>query len=109
VDSPLRAALQHDLGVAMRGRDASRVAVLRTTLAAIGNAEAVDASGPSVRTGLLGDVARRELTECDVRDIVATERDELLVAADEMRSLGQQAAASDCEQRAAVLEALLAS
>ena len=99
--------IRADLPAAMKARDSSRVAVLRTTLAALANAEAVDPSNPTARTGLLGDVARIELTDDDVRDIICRERDELRASERELSALGQSDAAAELAARAAVLDAYL--
>jgi hypothetical protein len=104
----LRHQMQADLSPAIKARDTSRVAVLRTTLAAIANAEAVDPGQPTPRVGLLGDVERRQLTGDDVRRIVIGERDDLLATAAEMDRLGQVASASDLGARAAILDGYLA-
>ncbi|WP_328891118.1 hypothetical protein [Streptomyces sp. NBC_00316] len=73
----------------MRARDKVAVGVLRTTLAALGNAEAVpvgeaELRGLALEQSPVGagatEAARRELNECGVVDIVraeATERLEL--------------------------------
>ena len=103
----LRSRLSADLPVALRAGDRVRVSALRTTLAAIANAEAVDPAA-AVPTGLGADVARRRLTEDDVVRIVAAERDEHRALAQEMRELGQEGEADACAQRAAVLEGYLA-
>ena len=58
--------MQADLTAAMKARDSSQVAVLRATLGALANAEAVAApSGPVSLTAAAGttEVARRELTD----------------------------------------------
>ena len=89
MSTSIRRRLQADLPAAMRARDESRVAVLRTTLAALANAEAVDPSAATTRTGLLGDVERRVLTDADVRSIIVRERDELSRDAGELRRLGR--------------------
>jgi len=56
---------------------------LRTTLAALANAEGVDpaADAPLVRAGLFGDVERRSVRADDVVSIVTGERDGLHAAA----------------------------
>ncbi|HMK11367.1 MAG TPA: hypothetical protein VK461_07285 [Acidimicrobiales bacterium] len=78
--------MQADLTAAMKERDPSRVAVLRATLGALANAEAVDApSGP----------------------VSLTERAELLAAADERDALGLPDDAADLRGQAAVLTAYL--
>ena len=100
--------MHDDLAAAMRERNRTRVGVLRTTLGAVANAEAVDVGAATVRTGLLGDVERRELTEHDVEAIVERERADLAATAEEMRAVGQADEADELERRAAILDAYLA-
>jgi uncharacterized protein YqeY len=93
--------MRADLTGALRSRDTSTVRVLRSTLAAVANAEAQPPAetGPASQTSggrIAGasdglgstDVERRALTEGDVRDIVTAERDERRGAAAEMDTLG---------------------
>jgi uncharacterized protein len=98
----LRARLRADLPDAMRDGDASRVAVLRTALAALDNAEAVDPTGLRVT-----ETERRHLTEDDQRDLVEAARTELRAAAREMTGLGQPDRAAELERRAEVLDSYL--
>jgi len=100
--------MQADLPAAIKARDASRVSVLRTTLGALANAEAVDLSGPRSTAGLLGDVERNLLSERDMREIVSRERAELRAAAQEMERLGHRRQAVELETRAGILESYLA-
>jgi hypothetical protein len=82
--------------------------VLRTTLAAVANAEAVDATdAPPANGAFAGDVPRRELSEDDVRAVVVAALDELRAVEAELRSVGQDAAAADLATQAAILEAYL--
>jgi hypothetical protein len=105
----LRERLQAGLAPALRAGDAARVSVLRTTLAAVANAEAVDASGARPASGAFaGEVPRRQLSEDDVRAVVVAARDELRTAEAELRTVGQADAAADLAARAAVLDAYLA-
>ena len=104
----IRQLLQDDLPAALKAKDRPRIAVLRTTLAALGNAEAVDAADGVTPTGLLGDVERRVLTEDDVRRIVARERDELLADADGLRALGRSEA-DDLAAQASILDGYLSA
>jgi uncharacterized protein YqeY len=104
----IRDRLQSDLKAALRARDDARVAVLRTTLAALGNAEAVDPSDATTPSGLLGDVARRDLSEDDVRGIVLREREELARDADELRRLGRPEA-DRLDAQVAILDGYLAA
>src|SRR5687767_8040259 len=107
--SALRDQMQADLRTAMKARDALRVAVLRTTLAAFANAEAVAAS-PTTRPALglyAGEAERRELTDDDIHAVVAAERDELRAAAADMRAGGHDDEAAEREAKAAILDAYL--
>lgn len=97
---PLRRQLRDALLVAIKGRDRVAASVLRATLGAIENAEAVERSGPAqgaieaIPIGLgAAETARRELTEADVRAIVRAELAERedAVAACERAGRGEQA------------------
>ncbi|HWL42890.1 MAG TPA: GNAT family N-acetyltransferase [Ilumatobacter sp.] len=111
--------LQSDLTAAMRRRDASTVRVLRTVLAAVANAEAVDAVPTHVpapaESPIAGaahglgatDVARRELTDAEVVAIVRGERDERLAAAAELAANGHTARAAKLRVEAALLDPYL--
>ena len=102
--------MQADLKQAMKDRDSSRVTVLRATLGALANAEAVNApTGPISLTAAAGttEVARRELTEDDVRLVIERERDELLAAAEERAALGLPDDAEELRGKADVLTGYL--
>ena len=101
----LRNRLESDLRVALKSGDAMRVSVLRTTLSALSNAEAVDAS--VVPAGVT-EVARRELGDQDVRSIVERERDELRTTADRMRRVGAPDRARELVAQARLLDGYLA-
>jgi len=92
---PLLARLKADLGAARKVGDAERVAVIRTLMAAIANAEAVDL-GPSHPKEVQGwaEAPRRRLSADDLQRIVRREADEL------------RAAAADYEERGAPQEAV---
>ncbi|MEC3914988.1 hypothetical protein [Nocardia sp. CDC160] len=92
-NTPLRERLRAALPTAMKARDRAAVAALRSALAAIDNAEAVD--GSDVRAGAIetspvglgtAEVARRHLTESDITALVRTEIDDRLTAAKEYES-----------------------
>ena len=104
----LRRRLQVALTAAMRAEEQPLVSVLRTTLAAIANAEAVDPTGPTTPAGLPGDAARRHLGEDDVRAVVRRECDELSSAADEMERVGHPDRAAVLRAQASALAAHLA-
>ncbi len=102
--------MQADLKQAMKDRDSSRVTVLRATLGALANAEAVEApTGPISLTAAAGttEVARRELTDEDVRAVIERERDELLAAAEEREVLGLSGDAQALRCQAEMLQAYL--
>lgn len=108
VSNELQRRLQESLRDAMRERDRSRVSVLRTTLTAIGNAEAVDASPSRPALGLYAnEVPRRVLSDDDALAIVRAARDEHLAAATEMSGLGRTDVADELAHQAAVLESFL--
>jgi uncharacterized protein YqeY len=112
--APLRQRLRAALPAAMKARDRTAVAALRSTLAAIDNAEAVD-GGPSAGRGLAieqspvgvgaAEVARRVLTEAEVERIVRAEVAEREAAA---RDYDQAGRPEHAEQLRAEAEALSA-
>ena len=105
MDNALRSRLEADLRVALTSGDAARLSVLRTTLSALSNAEAVDASlfGPDVT-----EVPRRELDDDDIRGIVERERDELRTSASRMRRVGAADRARELVAQARLLDGYLA-
>jgi uncharacterized protein YqeY len=106
---PIRRRLKADLRAAMSAGDTQRVSVVRTLLAAIGNAEAIDldASHPKEVQGW-GDVARRELTTADLARIVRREAEELRSAADDYERHGQPDEAERLRSRASLVDGYLA-
>jgi uncharacterized protein YqeY len=103
--SDVRARMQIHLRDAMRDNDRSRVSVLRTALAALANAEAVDPQAVAVVEGLYAaEAERRELTDVDVRAVLDGVRDELLVAANEIGRLGRTGDAERLREQAAIVE-----
>lgn len=97
----MRERLRADLVAAMKAKDEARVKVLRATLAAIGNAEAVDPS--SVAAGVT-EVQRRELTDDDVRSVIEAERAELEAAAAELVANGRAEDADALRHRRTMLD-----
>lgn len=81
---PLRAVLRRDLADARSAGDTEMVSLLRTLIAAIDNAEAVDPDGSDGAT----EVPRRRLGASDVAGIIAAERDELRAAAEAFERRG---------------------
>lgn len=114
----LRERLRLALRRSMKGRDEMAVRVLRSTLGAIDNAEAVRSTphvplseGPiaGALKGLgAGEAQRRELTEQDLRQIVEDEVTDCLQAASDYEKVGQKAAAADLREQAALLRSYLA-
>jgi uncharacterized protein YqeY len=117
--SSLRPRLRAALTAAMKARDPTAVAALRSALAAIDNAEAVDpahtpavglGAGPIAKavTGLgAGEVARRQLTAHEEAAVVAAEVAERRSAAAEYDHLGRADDASRLRAEADVLAAQL--
>jgi uncharacterized protein YqeY len=105
----LRQRLQDDLRHAMKARDRTRISVLRATLGAIANAEAVPSTDrPNVGgRDLPTEVERRLLTEADVVEVVARELGELRGDAELHRSRGDAGPLADLEARIGILSAYL--
>ena len=112
----LRERLNTALHEAMRARDTTAVSALRSALAALDNAEAVDAgqpAGPAVATHphLAGttvgvgaaEVERRSLSEDEQRAVVQAEVDERLAAAAQFDLGGRPDRAERLRAEAAVL------
>lgn len=116
--SPVRLRLRGALDAAMKARDRAAISVLRSTLGAIDNAEAVDpvaptgAAGSEVIGGAVvghgaGDVPRGVLSEADVVAIVTAEIAEQIEAADTYEAAGRPDRAEPLRAGAEVLRAVL--
>ncbi|MGH8890194.1 MAG: hypothetical protein ACRDV3_10640 [Acidothermaceae bacterium] len=92
-----RRQIRDDLRAAIAQRDAVRVSVLRTTLAALANAEAVDA--PTVPPGAT-EVARRELDAAAIRSVIEGEHAEAMDAAALLDRFGRRAEAAQLRRQA---------
>lgn len=109
----LRESLRADLKAAMIGRDRDRAAVIRTLIAAIDNAEAVEASAEQVGESFRqlgdpsGEVARRVLSEADLAAVLEQEAASRVEAAARIRAAGNAAEAARLEAEAAVVRAYL--
>ena len=104
----LRERLEADLKTAMRERDRTRVSILRTTMSALSNAEAVDSSASRPQRGVYAsEVARRELTDDEILAVLERERAELLASVGEYEAGGQHDAAAELRTKAAVLDGYL--
>jgi uncharacterized protein len=122
-----RTRLRGELLAARKDRDPTRTSALRSALAAIDNAEAIsratlstatpvdiDLDAPSSGTiagGAVGlgaaEVARRRLTDEQIRELVRVEVDERLTAANEFTAGGHADQAVRLREEAAVLTVLL--
>jgi uncharacterized protein YqeY len=104
--------MRQALPEAMRARDKATVNALRTTLAALDNAEAVPVDESEMR-GLaleqspvgvgVTEAARRELSECGVADIVRAEATERLEAAAQLTAPAHDDRVAQLRAEAAVL------
>jgi uncharacterized protein len=115
----LRERLRGALPRAMKARDAVAVAALRSTLAAIDNAEAVDpARAPAPGAGQVevagavvglgaGEVERRSLTEAQMEEIVRTEVADRRAAAHDYQRRGRHEQAERLRGEAEVLSSYL--
>lgn len=111
-----RARLRDALLAARKDRDTTRVSALRSALSAIDNAEVpddarVDApSSDTIGGGVMGlgaaEVARRELSDMQIRELMRGEIDERLDAAQEIDASHPERA-TDLRAEAAVLTDLL--
>ena len=115
--SALHARLRRALPPALKARDQVAVAALRSALAAVDNARAVEAP-PAPRSGGVvagavtglgaGDAPRRELSEGDIAAIVRAEVADRRAAAADYERAGQVDAAARLTAEADVLAAHLA-
>jgi uncharacterized protein YqeY len=100
----VRDRLQADLREAMRARDRPRTSVIRTALAALANAEAVEAQPVAMADGLYAaEVERRPLTDADIRRVLDEVRDDLVQSADELAELGRGDEAEGLRVQAGIL------
>lgn len=89
--------MRADLRDAIKQRDVARASVLRTTLAALANAEAVDAS--TVGSGVT-EAARRELDTVAIRKVIEGEHAEAMDAAALLDRFGRRAEAAELRNQA---------
>jgi uncharacterized protein YqeY len=109
-----RETLRASLLSARKERDAVRVSALRSALSAIDNAETPDGTVPSA--GALSEsavgpgsaeVARRVLSDAEIRALLTAEVDERRAAAEQLAANGADERASTVRAEAAVLINLL--
>lgn len=115
-EAPLQERLRAALPAAMRARDKPTLALLRSTLAAIENAGAVElpdapGGGLAIEQTPVGagaaEAARRELSEADVERIVRAELAEREAAAQAYDAAGQPDRAEQLRAGVAVVSAYL--
>lgn len=112
-----RTTLREALLAARKERDATRVFALRSALSAIDNAETPDAvevdapESAAIAGGVEGlgaaEVARQELSDAQIRELLRAEVDERLAAAQQFISGGHPDRAAALRAEAAVLTDLL--
>ena len=112
-----RTTLRDALPAARKDRDTARVSALRSALSAIDNAEIpddawVDApSSGTIAGSVVGvgaaEVARRELSDTQIRGLVRAEVDQRLTAARDFTAAGHAERAATLRSEAAVLIDLL--
>ena len=112
-----RTRLRSALLAARKDRDTTRTSALRSALAAIDNAETPDGvqldapSSGTIAGGVVGlgaaEVARRQLSDEQIRELLRAEVDERLSAADEFTAGGQAERATTLWEEAGVLTDLL--
>ena len=105
----LHARIRDDLAEAMRDRDMARVKVLRITMSAIQNAEAVEGVASVEGVVGYGDVQRRSLSDDDVIEIIAREIEEFEGSVAEYRQIGQTERAEGLQRELEVLRSYLTS
>lgn len=110
----MRSRLRQDLSTALKARDRVAVAALRSAMAAIDNAEAVEIdtaprettsahiAGASAGVGS-SEAERLGLSDADVRKVIRREVDERVQAADEYARLGRSDEAEQLRLEAAAL------
>jgi uncharacterized protein YqeY len=123
-----REALRAQLLTARKERDQTRVSALRSALSAIDNAETPDAETPDAQTphgttlvatpnGTIAgavtglgctEVARRQLTDAQIRALLRAEVDERRKAAEQLADNGAEDRAAAVRSEADVLSAVLA-
>src|SRR6476469_8729347 len=101
----IRDRMQQDLRDAIKARDRARVGVLRSTLGAISNAEAVpSAARPNIPgRNETTEVARRELSDADSEAVIVREIAELRADAQLYRERADTASLADLETRIEIL------
>jgi uncharacterized protein len=101
--------LKRDLLAARKAKDGLRVSALQSVLTRVTNAEAVPTDGSSSISVGVGttEVARRVLSEQDVRQILQDEIDELQGAISQMAAHQDNSYASELKQKSSIIQTYL--
>jgi len=109
--------LRESLLSARKSRDTASVTAIRSALSAIDNAETPQADQTDTRIGgaIAGavsgvgstEVARRTLSDGEIRGLIQAEVDERLTAADQYIANGHRQRAADLQAQAAILTQVL--
>lgn len=114
----MREDMRHDLKTAMEAHDKIAVAAIRSALAAIDNAEAVQVDhsvttreSTGVAGGAVGlgaaEAERRSLAAADIHAVIETEINDRIAAADEYEKAGRSDAGGKLKAEADVLRGYL--
>jgi uncharacterized protein YqeY len=107
--SDIRSRLSSDLTSAMKTGDKVRIRVVRSTLTAIANAEAVEASTRAGGTMGYSNVPRRQVGRAEIIGLIESEIGEREIAAAQYHDVGRPAEAEALEEEMGVLRAYLDS
>jgi uncharacterized protein YqeY len=100
----IRKRMKADLTEAIKARQRSKVTALRSVLAAIDNAEAIEAGDrPQPVVGRSNDVPRKELNEDDIRDIVQREIVDYQSSIAQYEQLGKEAEGNQLRERLEII------
>lgn len=113
----VRAAVRRELDTALKARDRTAISALRAALGALDNAEAADpAAAPPMESGVIaggvaglgaGEVARRELSDAEQRDLLCAEVTKWRAVAEQFERAGRPDDAQQQHAQADVVSRLL--
>lgn len=113
----VRAAVRRELDTALKARDRTAISALRAALGALDNAEAADpAAAPPMESGVIaggvaglgaGEVARRELSDAEQRDLLCAEVTKWRAVAEQFERAGRPDDAQQQHAQADVVTRLL--
>ena len=113
----VRAAVRRELDTALKARDRTAISALRAALGALDNAEVADpAAAPPMESGVIaggvaglgaGEVARRELSDAEQRDLLRAEVIKWRAVAEQFERAGRPDDAQQQHAQADVVSRLL--